>query len=251
MSVSPLLLLPLPFSAQTARMLCSARQACTVLAVCRLGSTRDMKQMCASSTRHSCACAVRLCSSPVQRPTQHPLVCAPPPLRAAQAAVKAITWSPHQHGLLASGGGTADRCIRFWNTASGLPINSIDTGSQVRRRGRGQKHTGSGLAEHGPEHRRRRCQACAGEAGPAHAGVAPTCSRGRARVFGLGLLVCKRLRAWLPLQARAWAPNGTPFTSLLFGMRGQHRHVHTHMHTCMYACMLACLRTFTRGHAHA
>ena len=32
------------------------------------------------------------------------------------AAVKAIAWSPHQHGLLASGGGTADRCIRFWNT---------------------------------------------------------------------------------------------------------------------------------------
>lgn len=25
------------------------------------------------------------------------------------AAVKAISWSPHQHGLLASGGGTADR----------------------------------------------------------------------------------------------------------------------------------------------
>lgn len=47
------------------------------------------------------------------------------------AAVKAIAWSPHQHGLLASGGGTADRCIRFWNTVSGTLINSIDTGSQV------------------------------------------------------------------------------------------------------------------------
>eukprot|EP00934_Nitzschia_sp_Nitz4_P000142 Nitzschia sp. Nitz4//scaffold221_size33835//27433//28851//NITZ4_007855-RA/size33835-processed-gene-0.17-mRNA-1//1//CDS//3329542569//142//frame0 len=47
------------------------------------------------------------------------------------AAVKAITWSPHQHGLLASGGGTADRCIRFWNTLSGSCLNSIDTGSQV------------------------------------------------------------------------------------------------------------------------
>ena len=33
-----------------------------------------------------------------------------------KAAVKAISWSPHQHGLLASGGGTADRKIRFWNT---------------------------------------------------------------------------------------------------------------------------------------
>lgn len=28
------------------------------------------------------------------------------------AAVKAVAWSPHQHGLLASGGGTADRHIR-------------------------------------------------------------------------------------------------------------------------------------------
>jgi hypothetical protein len=48
------------------------------------------------------------------------------------AAVKAIAWSPHQHGLLTSGGGTADRCIRFWNTLTGTPLNCIDTGSQVR-----------------------------------------------------------------------------------------------------------------------
>mmetsp|Transcript_8912 Transcript_8912/g.17581 ORF Transcript_8912/g.17581 Transcript_8912/m.17581 type:complete len:545 (-) Transcript_8912:244-1878(-) len=47
------------------------------------------------------------------------------------AAVKAIAWSPHQNGLLASGGGTADRCIRFWNTLTGSPIKCIDTGSQV------------------------------------------------------------------------------------------------------------------------
>lgn len=47
------------------------------------------------------------------------------------AAVKAIAWSPHQHGLLASGGGTADRCIRFWNTLNNSPVNKIDTGSQV------------------------------------------------------------------------------------------------------------------------
>lgn len=47
------------------------------------------------------------------------------------AAVKAIAWSPHQRGVLASGGGTADRCIRFWNTLSGTAINKLDTGSQV------------------------------------------------------------------------------------------------------------------------
>jgi cell division cycle 20-like protein 1 (cofactor of APC complex) len=47
------------------------------------------------------------------------------------AAVKAIAWSPHQHGLLASGGGTADRRIRFWNTITGRPLQCVDTGSQV------------------------------------------------------------------------------------------------------------------------
>lgn len=47
------------------------------------------------------------------------------------AAVKAIAWSPHQHGTLASGGGTADRRIKFWNTLTGQPISEIDTGSQV------------------------------------------------------------------------------------------------------------------------
>lgn len=47
------------------------------------------------------------------------------------AAVKAIAWSPHQHGLLASGGGTADRCIRFWNTQSMSALGAVDTGSQV------------------------------------------------------------------------------------------------------------------------
>lgn len=47
------------------------------------------------------------------------------------AAVKAIAWSPHQNNLLASGGGTADRCIRFWNTTNYTQMNCIDTGSQV------------------------------------------------------------------------------------------------------------------------
>jgi cell division cycle 20-like protein 1 (cofactor of APC complex) len=47
------------------------------------------------------------------------------------AAVKAVAWSPHQHGLLASGGGTADRNIRFRNTLTGETLRSVDTGSQV------------------------------------------------------------------------------------------------------------------------
>ncbi|XP_076950196.1 B-type cell cycle switch protein ccs52A-like [Bidens hawaiensis] len=47
------------------------------------------------------------------------------------AAVKAIAWSPHVHGLLASDGGTADRCIRFWNTTTNSHLSCMDTGSQV------------------------------------------------------------------------------------------------------------------------
>jgi len=47
------------------------------------------------------------------------------------AAVKALAWCPFHRGLLASGGGTADRTIKFWNTNTGGVLNSIDTGSQV------------------------------------------------------------------------------------------------------------------------
>lgn len=47
------------------------------------------------------------------------------------AAVKAISWSPHQRGILASGGGTTDRRIKIWNTINGTKLHDIDTGSQV------------------------------------------------------------------------------------------------------------------------
>ncbi|KAF8069619.1 CDC20-2 [Scenedesmus sp. PABB004] len=52
-------------------------------------------------------------------------------IAAHQAAVKALAWCPFQSNLLASGGGTADRCIRFWNTTTGAQLNHIDTGSQA------------------------------------------------------------------------------------------------------------------------
>ena len=48
-----------------------------------------------------------------------------------RAAVKALDWCPFHRNLLASGGGTADRTIKFWNTTTGAVLNSIDTGSQV------------------------------------------------------------------------------------------------------------------------
>ncbi|XP_008213300.1 fizzy isoform X1 [Nasonia vitripennis] len=48
-----------------------------------------------------------------------------------QAAVKALAWCPWQNHVLASGGGTADRTIRFWNCNTGACLNTIDTKSQV------------------------------------------------------------------------------------------------------------------------
>ena len=48
-----------------------------------------------------------------------------------KAAVKAVAWCPWQLNLLATGGGSNDRQIHFWNSTTGARTNSIDTGSQV------------------------------------------------------------------------------------------------------------------------
>lgn len=48
-----------------------------------------------------------------------------------QAAVRALAWCPWQPNILATGGGTADRCIKFWNVSNGTCLNSVDTKSQV------------------------------------------------------------------------------------------------------------------------
>ena len=62
-----------------------------------------------------------------------------------RAAIKALCWSPTISHLLCSGGGTADRCIKFWNINTSNNNNNnnnndsnlmqatrtIDTGSQV------------------------------------------------------------------------------------------------------------------------
>jgi len=52
-------------------------------------------------------------------------------LDAHKAAVRALSWCPWQRSTLASGGGTADRTIRVWNTSTGACLRSVDTGSQV------------------------------------------------------------------------------------------------------------------------
>lgn len=47
------------------------------------------------------------------------------------AAVKALAWDPHVSGVLATGGGTQDKHIRFWNVINGTMTAELDTGSQV------------------------------------------------------------------------------------------------------------------------
>lgn len=43
----------------------------------------------------------------------------------------AIAWSPHDRHVLATGGGSSDKCLKFWNTISGTCISSVNTNSQV------------------------------------------------------------------------------------------------------------------------
>ena len=47
------------------------------------------------------------------------------------AAVKALAWCPWQPSLLATGGGSADHHIRFWNSSNGACVSSVDAQSQV------------------------------------------------------------------------------------------------------------------------
>lgn len=58
--------------------------------------------------------------------TEHPLM-----KKAHKAAVRALAWSERQYGLLATGAGTADKCIRLWNLSEGRMVDIKDTGNQV------------------------------------------------------------------------------------------------------------------------
>uniref|UniRef100_A0A0D9VAV6 CDC20/Fizzy WD40 domain-containing protein n=1 Tax=Leersia perrieri TaxID=77586 RepID=A0A0D9VAV6_9ORYZ len=76
--------------------------------VCGLKWSHDDRELASGGNDNQLLVWNQRSQQPVLRLTEH------------TAAVKAISWSPHQQGLLASGGGTADRCIRFWNTVCNL-----------------------------------------------------------------------------------------------------------------------------------
>lgn len=42
-----------------------------------------------------------------------------------------MAWSPHQYGVLLSGGGNTDKSLKFWNVSQGALVASVETESQV------------------------------------------------------------------------------------------------------------------------
>ncbi|KAK0527994.1 substrate-specific activator of APC-dependent proteolysis [Tilletia horrida] len=87
--------------------------------VCGLKWNTESNQLASGGNDNKLMIWDGLHTTPLHRFTRH------------EAAIKALAWSPHQHGLLASGGGTADMKIRFWNTLTGQMLQEVDTGSQV------------------------------------------------------------------------------------------------------------------------
>lgn len=51
--------------------------------------------------------------------------------REHKAAVKAVAWCPWQKNVIASGGGSEDKCIKFWKVDEGRMISSHKASSQV------------------------------------------------------------------------------------------------------------------------
>jgi cell division cycle protein 20 (cofactor of APC complex) len=52
-------------------------------------------------------------------------------LESHTAAVKGLAWCPYRSDMLATGGGTADGCIKLWSAISGNMLKSVSTNSQV------------------------------------------------------------------------------------------------------------------------
>ena len=87
--------------------------------VCGLKWSPDDQQLCSGGNDNKLLVWSPKTTEPVLKFLDH------------EAAVKAVAWSPHQHGLLVSGGGTADRTIRFRNTLTGATSKVVNAGSQV------------------------------------------------------------------------------------------------------------------------
>ncbi|KAF3987988.1 hypothetical protein FT663_04215 [Candidozyma haemuli var. vulneris] len=91
-----------------------------VAEICGLEYRADSQQFCSGANDNLVAVwDARSTSEPIFKKTNH------------RAAVKAMAWCPFQNSLLATGGGTSDKTIHFWNTSTGARVNSIETESQI------------------------------------------------------------------------------------------------------------------------
>lgn len=88
--------------------------------VCGIEYRQDAQQFCLGANDNLVAVwDARSTSEPIFKKTNH------------RAAVKALAWCPFQNSLLATGGGTSDKTIHFWNTSTGARVNLIETESQI------------------------------------------------------------------------------------------------------------------------
>lgn len=89
--------------------------------VCSLAWNRDGKLLASGSNDNNFHVRdIRhLLGDPLMKCTEH------------KAAVKGLAWKPDATGILASGGGTADRTVKIWNCDTGAKLGEMDTGSQV------------------------------------------------------------------------------------------------------------------------
>lgn len=91
-----------------------------VAEVCGIEYRADAQQFCLGANDNVVAVwDARLTLEPIFKKTNH------------RAAVKAMAWCPFQNSLLATGGGTSDKTIHFWNTSTGARVNLIETESQI------------------------------------------------------------------------------------------------------------------------
>lgn len=112
---------------------------------CRVGLGRERQPRVSVETglrqAHSAACGAlrkHYYGPCVRAPVLHPLSLA------RQAAVKALSWSPADASILATGGGTNDRCIRLWDVRQ--TISASSPAAPAERTGELFSETGGGAA---------------------------------------------------------------------------------------------------------
>lgn len=99
-----------------------------VAEVCGLEYKPDGSQFASGGNDNLvCIWDVRQTNSTTQQQQQQPLFSK----NNHKAAVKSLLWCPYQLNLLVTGGGSCDKTINFWNTATGARVNTIETESQI------------------------------------------------------------------------------------------------------------------------